>query len=50
MSQTATIVPIKKPAQVKVILTPEEKKLVALVAKIIVDKTLNDLQLHEKSN
>lgn len=50
MSQSATIIPIKRPDQVKAILSPAEKKLVALIAKIIVDKTINELQLHEKSN
>lgn len=50
MSKAATILQLPKPAPVKTMLTPEEKKLVALIAKIIVDKTINELQLHEKSN
>lgn len=49
--ETTTLTPVKEKTIVKHIFSPEEKKLINLLANIIVDKTLNDArQLHEKSN
>jgi len=50
LSQAAAILPIKKPAEVKVIMSLAEEKLLDLMAKLIVDATLNQLSEYEKSN
>jgi hypothetical protein len=42
------VVPAPDPAPVKPLLTPEEEKLIALIASIAVDQTLK--QAYEKSN